>query len=72
MFGVSYLFMVLLYVSVVETVLYSSLEGLEALAGTVSGWSDVVPPLRSVTAAISMSVCSLCAAFDGRFLNAGF
>ena len=39
-FAVSYLFMVLLFVSVVETVLYSSLEGLEALAGTVSGWSD--------------------------------
>ena len=69
-FGVSYLFMVLLFVSVVETVLYSSFEGLEAPAGTVSGWSDVAPPLGSVTAVNSMVMSSSCAAVGGSFFNA--
>ena len=69
-FGVSCLFLVLLFVSLVETVLYSLSEGFEAPVGTVSGWSDVAPPLRSVTAVNSMVMSSHCAAVGGRFFNA--
>ena len=69
-FGVSYLFLVLLFASFVETVLYSLSEGFVAPVGTVSGWSDVASPLCSVTAVNSMVMSSPCAAVGGRFFNA--
>ena len=69
-FGVSCLFLVLLFVSLVETVLYSLFEGFEALVGTVSGWSDVASLLRSVIAVNSMVMSSPCAAVGGRFFKA--